>query len=134
MSTNALTQGVHHVGLTVPDLQATRRFFIETLGFTQVGEVPDYPAVFLSDSAIMLTLWQADEGAAAFDRRRCVGLHHLALAVADHRALDAVHERFMGCEGVDIEFAPEALGDSGARHMMCAVPGGVRVEFISTTA
>lgn len=46
MNTKPMTQGVHHVGLNVPDLQATRRFFIETLGFTQVGEKPDYPAAW----------------------------------------------------------------------------------------
>jgi catechol 2,3-dioxygenase-like lactoylglutathione lyase family enzyme len=133
MSTSAQTQGVHHVGLTVPDLQATRRFFIDTLGFSQVGEKPDYPAVFVSDGSVMLTLWQAEEGARAFDRRRCIGLHHLALAVADHRALEGLHERLASCEGVTIEFAPEGLGQTGARHMMCSIPGGVRVEFISTT-
>jgi len=53
---HAVTNGVHHIGLTVPDLEKTRTFFLETLGFEQVGEVPDYPAVFLSDGSIMLTL------------------------------------------------------------------------------
>ena len=37
--THPLTRGAHHVGLTVPDLDSTRGFFIETLGFEQVGEV-----------------------------------------------------------------------------------------------
>ncbi len=39
----AVTNGVHHIGLTVPDLEKTRTFFLETLSFEQVGEVPDYP-------------------------------------------------------------------------------------------
>lgn len=39
----------------------TRTFFVETLGFDQLGEIPDYPAVFLSDDATMITLWQAVE-------------------------------------------------------------------------
>ena len=46
MSDTAVTQGAHHVGLTVPDLTATRAFFVDILGYDQVGEVPDYPAVF----------------------------------------------------------------------------------------
>ena len=41
----AVTQGAHHIGLTVPDLTATRHFFVDVLGFKQVGEVPDYPAL-----------------------------------------------------------------------------------------
>jgi len=127
------TRGVHHVGLSVPDLSATRRFFTETLGYEQVGEKPDYPAVFLSDGTVMLTLWQlADpERAVPFDRKRVVGLHHLALAVPDAVALDALHERLAGATGVAIEFAPEPLGGGPTRHMMVTIPGGVRVEFIA---
>jgi len=79
----AITSGVHHIGLTVPNLEQTRSFFLDTLGYDQVGEVPDYPAVFLSDGAIMITLWQATDPANAvpFDRKNVIGLHHLALTV-----------------------------------------------------
>ena len=55
------TQGIHHAGLTVPDLSAAQRFFTEGLGFETVGEVPDYPAAFVSDGAVMITLWQAED-------------------------------------------------------------------------
>lgn len=34
-----LAKGVHHVGLTVPNLEETKTFFLETLGFTQVGRL-----------------------------------------------------------------------------------------------
>ena len=132
-SNKAATRGVHHVGLTVPDLERTRRFFSDALGFEQVGEVPDYPAVFLSDGTVMLTLWQLEDPARAlpFDRKRVIGLHHLALTVPDAVALDALHERLEAEPEVEIEFAPESLGGGPTRHMMCAIPGGVRVEFIA---
>ena len=128
----AVTRGARHVGLTVPSLDQTRGFFIETLGFEQIGEVPDYPAVFLSDGTIMLTLWQAaePEQAAPFDRRNAIGLHHLALAV-DPDALDALHSRLLETKDVAIEFAPEPLMGGPTRHMMCRIPGGIRVEFIA---
>lgn len=127
------TRGVHHVGLTVPRLPETRAFFLETLGFSQVGEVPDYPAVFLSDGRVMVTLWQAEdpERARPFDRRHGVGLHHLALAVEDEASLKQLHERLARTHGVEVEFAPEPLGDGPTQHMMCAIPGGIRVEFIA---
>ena len=132
-ATTALTQGAHHVGLTVPDLAAARAFFLDVLGFNQVGEKPDYPAVFLSDGVVMITLWQAADPATAvaFDRRNVIGLHHLALAVADAAALTALHDKLAGSEGVAIEFAPEPLGGGAPRHMMCRIPGGIRVEFIA---
>ena len=133
MSDTKLTAGAHHVGLTVPDLVKTKSFFTETLGYEQVGEVPDYPAVFLSDGATMITLWQAADPANAvpFDRKNVIGLHHLALKVADADTLAGLHETLRATAGVEIEFAPEALGGGPVRHMMTTIPGGIRVEFIA---
>jgi catechol 2,3-dioxygenase-like lactoylglutathione lyase family enzyme len=132
----SVTRGIHHVGLTVPRLQETRAFFLETLGYQQVGEVPDYPAVFLSDGKVMVTLWQAEDPdqAQPFDRRRSIGLHHLALAVPNEVALKELHERLARTDGVAVEFAPEPLGGGPTQHMMCAIPGGIRVEFIAPAA
>ena len=131
----AVTNGVHHIGLTVPNLEKTQTFFLETLGFEQVGEVPDYPAVFLSDGSIMLTLWQATDPASAvpFDRKNVIGLHHLAFSVGTD-TLDVLYERLNGTTDVSIEFAPEPLGELPVRHMMCNVPGGIRVEFLASNA
>ena len=133
MTQQAATRGVHHVGLTVPNLAEARAFFIETLGFTQVGEKPDYPATFVSDGSVMITLWQAAnaESAVPFDRRNVIGLHHVALKVESAEALEALHEKLAATAGVAIEFAPEALGGGPLKHMMCAIPGGIRVEFIA---
>lgn len=136
MPSEAATQGAHHIGLTVPDLVATRAFFLDTLGFTQVGEVPDYPAVFLTDGTIMITLWQATnpQEAVPFDRKNVIGLHHLAMKVDSGAALDALHRKLSNTDGLDVEFAPEPLGGGPTRHMMCAIPGGIRVEFIAVAS
>ena len=129
------TLGAHHVGLTVPDLGAARVFFEQALGFDAVGEVPDYPAVFLHDGSVMITLWQAEEPATAtpFDRRRNLGLHHLALRVADAGALAALHAELAARDDVEVEFAPEPLGGGPTGHMMCSIPGGLRLELIAPT-
>ena len=131
-----LTHGAHHIGLTVPDLDETRDFFVRTLRYEQVGGAPDYPAVFLTDGVTMITLWQADDPAraVAFDRKNVIGLHHFALAVDNYAALDALHETLQATDGVRIEFGPEPLGDGAVRHMMTTIPGGIRVEFISASA
>lgn len=128
-----LTQGLHHLGLTIPDLERTRDFLVDVLRFEQIGEVPDYPAVFLSDGTVMLTLWQAEDPQSAkpFDRKRVVGLHHFALQVADAAALEGLHKRLGEEPDVEIEFAPEPLGGGPTRHMICAIPGGVRLELIA---
>jgi len=133
MPDTAVTLGAHHIGLTVPDLAATRTFFTDTLGFETVGEKPDYPAVFVTDGTTMITLWQATDPATAvaFDRKNIIGLHHFALKVANADALDTLHDRLRKTDGVTIEFTPEPLGGGPIRHMMCAIPGGIRMEFIA---
>lgn len=132
-ATKARTRGAHHVGLTVPDLDTARKFFLDALGFDQLGEVPDYPAAFLSDGTIMITLWQAEDPATAvpFDRRTNIGLHHLALSVPGEAELSALAEKLKLRQDTTIEFEPEGLGQSGLRHMMCRVPGNIRLELIA---
>ncbi len=128
---NSATRGAHHIGLTVPDINAARDFFTDALGFAQVGEVPDYPALFVSDEHIMITLWQAadPDTAAPFDRRKNLGLHHLAIAVND---LDTIAQELDLRSDVTVEFAPEALGASGLRHLMCRIPGNLRLELVQS--
>ena len=101
-----------------------------------MGEVPDYPAVFLSDGSTMITLWQAEnpETSTKFDRKNVIGLHHFALKVKDAETLDRLHGQLGSVDGVDIEFAPEPLGDGPAKHMMLAIPGGIRMELITLPA
>lgn len=133
MSDSARTQGVHHVGLTVPDIEATRAFFTDILGFQVVGGRPTYPSVFVSDGATMITIWQATQPSSAtpFDRKANIGLHHLALKVADHDSLQTLGQTLATTDGVEVEFAPEQLGETPLRHMMCAIPGGIRLELIA---
>src|SRR3954447_3960376 len=84
------------------------RFFVDALGWAVVGGVPSYPAVFVSDGTVMVTLWRVADPATAvpFDRRANVGLHHLAFKVTDPVALNTVYDKIRTYPGVTIEFAP----------------------------
>jgi len=126
------TTGIHHLGLSVPDIKQTAAFFIDQLHFEKVGEKPDYPAIFVSDGTVMLTLWQlADEAIKVeFNRKQNIGLHHFALKVASLETLETLHHQFKLQDNIDIEFAPEALEGTPLHHMMCAIPGGIRLELI----
>lgn len=95
--------------------------------------MPDYPAVFVSDGTIMLTLWQADnpKQATTFDRKNNIGLHHFALKVENLEVLKSLHQTLLNTPDVEIEFAPEPLGNGSTHHMMCYIPGGIRMEFIA---
>ena len=135
--TNAWTQGAHHIGLAVRDVEAARDFFVDALGYGVAAERPDYPAIFVSDGTTLLTLWQVADPASAtpFDRRANIGLHHLALRVADLDALRTVFARVQGHPGTVIEFDPEPIREGATtHHFICAMPGGIRIEFATPFA
>jgi catechol 2,3-dioxygenase-like lactoylglutathione lyase family enzyme len=113
-------------------LEASAAFFIEVLGWSEVRRDPDYPAIFVSDGRILVTLWAVRdrEKACGFDKDANVGLHHVAFAVESEADLEAAHARLSRAEGVRIEFAPEPLRRGPARHMICYEPSGVRIELI----
>ena len=126
-----ITQGAHHIGLTVPNIDQTRDFFVNVLEFKQVGAKPNYPAYFVSDGTTLLTLWQATDPdtAVPFNRKTNVGLHHFAFRVDGIATLNALYETLKTTEGVEIEFAPEPLGNGPTQHMMFYIPGGIRMEL-----
>lgn len=130
-SSEVMTQGLNHLGLTVKDLNASSGFFTKTLGWKKVGGYPDYPSVFVTDGKLFLTLWQTkqDEKVVPFDRKKNVGLHHLALTVASEDILHKLHQKFKTVPGLVIEFAPELNGNGPTIHMMIREPSGNRIEF-----
>lgn len=127
----AITRGINHIGLTVRDLDASADFFVSALGWRRAGGVADYPAIFVTDGELFVTLWRASDPATAipFDRKNNVGLHHLALTVPDIETLDALHAKLQSWPGVVIEFAPEPNGGGPTIHMIVREPSGNRIEF-----
>lgn len=130
----AITQGAYHIGLTVPDLTATRDFFVDVFEFKQIGEVPNGPAYSLSDNALLLTLWQACDPVRAmpFDRQYNIGLHHFTLRVDGLDTLNALHEILKKTAEVKVEYPPKPLGDGPDHHMMFSIPGGICMELVAS--
>ncbi|HIH0826005.1 TPA: VOC family protein [Vibrio cholerae] len=123
------TKGVHHIGLTVSRLEESAKFFTGVLGWKEVKRNPDYPAIFVSDGTVMLTLWSTKtDSPTEFDRKANVGLHHLALLIETEELLVSLHERLKE-EGVLIEFEPELVRGGPVKHLMCYDPSGIRIEF-----
>lgn len=126
-----MTNGFNHVGLSVTDLEKSTKFFTETLGWRLSGRDEEYPATFLTDGEMFLTLWRVTdpETAVEFNRKNNVGLHHLAISVASLDILDELYERVKAVDGVVIEFAPELAYGGPTKHMMIREPSGNRLEF-----
>jgi catechol 2,3-dioxygenase-like lactoylglutathione lyase family enzyme len=127
----AETTGFDHVGLTVKDLDASRSFFVDCLGWKVVGGRPEYPAVYVADGSAVLTLWRVQDPATCVEhnRRTNVGLHHLALRVPSREALESLHPRVAAWPGVVMEFPPQLSGSGPKVHMMLQEPGGNRLEI-----
>ena len=125
-----ITTGAHHIGLTVSKLEASACFFVDILGWSEVRRDPDYPAIFVTDGVLMITLSAAKtDSPVAFNKNENIGLHHLALRVENFERLDNIYHRLVENE-IQIEFSPELLRDGPAKHMMCFEPSGIRIEFI----
>ncbi len=125
-----ITEGAHHIGLTVSKLEESADFFISLLGWREVKRNEEYPAIYVSDGSIMLSLWAIkEEPSIQFNKSRNVGLHHVAFQIESEDALHKLH-RHLTNSGIEMEFAPEQLGKGPAKHMMCYEPSGIRVEFI----
>jgi len=122
----ALTNGVHHVGLSVTDLEASKGFFTDILEF----EVLQYEAghhAYVTDGTNMITLWQtADQEAAV----KVAGLHHLAFRVASVAVLRQLEER-MKQNGVRLQFGGIGVKgqEGGYIGLFCYEPSGIRIEL-----
>jgi catechol-2,3-dioxygenase len=126
----AVTKGAHHIGLTVSRLEETASFFTSILGWNEIRRDEDYPAIFVSDGTVMVTLWKT-RGAETnvFNKDTNVGLHHIAFMVESEKDLTDIYTKLREND-IEIEFSPEMLRQGPAKHMMCYEPSGIRVEFI----
>ena len=128
----SLTAGISHVGLSVVDLEASYKFF-QVLGFNKVGGSEAYPSYFISDGSSLITLWQTDANPTPFDRRKNVGLHHLAIKVSSLEALNVAYGLIKDVDGVRTEgegaFPPSELSGTSLTHSMVYEPSGNRIEL-----
>ena len=85
---------IHHLRLTVSDVERSRAFYTEVLGFHHVMDLPS--GVFLSNGAVGLGLGPSPDPSRApagdrFDEAR-VGLDHLSFSVASRDELERARQ------------------------------------------
>ena len=88
------TGSVHHVRLTVSDVDRSRAFYTEVLGFAHVMDLPS--GVFLSNGSVGLGIGPSPDPSRAssddrFDEAR-IGLDHLSFAVASREELERAQQ------------------------------------------
>jgi glyoxylase I family protein len=127
---------IHHLGLTVRDVDASAAWYAQVLGFQRVGEwdSPDGTRrkVFLRHNGLRarLGLTQHRGGRRdVFDEQR-VGLDHLAFAVADRAELDAWAARLAAAA---VPHSPVAAANSipGAAVLVFRDPDNIQLELFA---
>jgi catechol 2,3-dioxygenase-like lactoylglutathione lyase family enzyme len=129
MNNTALTNGCHHIGLTVNKLEDSAAFFTECLGWQEVRRDDGYPAIFVSDGKVMVTLWQSKLLHPPIFDKNHIGLHHVAFMVDTEEALNTCYQKIKAHD-LKIEFTPELLRGGPAKHMIFYEPSGNRIEII----
>src|SRR5258706_14169532 len=90
MTINIKTPGVHHLALRCTDLERSRRFEVEVLGFPVVLEAPNIFIFLAGSSAVAVRGSEADTPRGDVFSPFRVGLDHVALACADESELERV--------------------------------------------
>jgi catechol 2,3-dioxygenase-like lactoylglutathione lyase family enzyme len=125
---------IHHLGLTVRDVDASARWYEKTLGFRRDGAFED-PAgarrkVFLRHEGLgsRLGLTQHREATKVAFAETTVGLDHLSFAVATAEDLRSWAERL---EALDVQHSPIAPANSipGAQVLVFRDPDNIQLEL-----
>jgi glyoxylase I family protein len=117
--------GLSHVGLSVRDLDAAWRFWVEVLGFELIEEQPAYCFVYDRGAGLAITLTDHDQTVSgAFDEHH-PGLDHLAYAVPDVESLLSWEQRL---DGLGVAHSPIVETDAG-HHLNLRAPDNVPIEL-----
>jgi catechol 2,3-dioxygenase-like lactoylglutathione lyase family enzyme len=129
-----VTGAIHHVDLTVSDLERSTAFYesvLPLLGFRRSPNAPEGPIWAGAGAEIGLV---AARSATRHDRFT-PGLHHLAFTAPARAAVDDAH-RALAALGVAILDAPADYPQyaPGYYAVFFADPDGVKLEYVYTPA
>lgn len=140
MSTNigsvTSIEDVHHLGLTVSDVEASAAWYIEVLGFERVGDFAapagDRRKIFLRHPGLRARLGlvqHLETTTRRFDETQ-IGLDHLAFRVASRASLQSWAER-LALAGVSFSPVADSLSIVDAAVLVFRDPDNIQLEFFA---
>jgi catechol 2,3-dioxygenase-like lactoylglutathione lyase family enzyme len=123
------TGAVHHIALTVSDVQRSQAFYRELLGFNHVADFG--PRVLLHNGSVVLALTPASDPSQAiagdrFNENR-IGLDHLSFSVGGMAEMEAA-AALLDARGVP-HGAINALDAFGIAVLALRDPDNIQVEL-----
>lgn len=122
------TGAVHHLRLTVTDVDRAREFYTSLLGFEVIAPLPS--GVLLGNGTVLLGLGPAPEHPNPndqFDENR-VGLDHLSFTVSSRDELDAA-ERLLSARGIANGGVKDLGQDLGLYILAFRDPDNIQLEL-----
>jgi glyoxylase I family protein len=126
--------GVHHLGLTVTDVERSARWYADVLGFRETGRLgsarDERRKVFLRHDGVPIRLGLVEHGTGCptgFDETTA-GLDHLSFAVASRSELEQWRVR-LGEHGVHHSPITEARSVPGALVLVFRDPDDIQLEL-----
>ena len=126
--------GIHHLGLTVRDAEASAAWYVEVLGFRRAGEhqAPDgaFRKVFLRHDNLpsRIGLTEHREGSKDVFEETRIGLDHLSFGVTDRAELDAWVARLDAARAAYSQIAT-ANSIQGAAVVVFRDPDNIQLEI-----
>lgn len=133
---NTEIAGIHHLGMTVSDVERSARWYEEVLGFERTGALGDSSAerqkIFLRHPGVGARLGLVQHRSSSkrpFDETEC-GLDHLAFAVSSREELEAWATRL---DRLGVPFSPiaDSLSIPGAAVLVFRDPDNVQLEMFA---
>jgi glyoxylase I family protein len=121
--------GIHHIAISVKDLNRSVEFYKETLGFVQAQQFErkdlNGKAVFLKLGNMRMEIWEFRDRVEPKDDLsdlKVRGLRHIAFSVID---LDQIYKELK----LKMIISQPRMGASGKRYSFMADPDGIPIEL-----
>ena len=124
-----MLKGIHHIAIICSDIERSRHFYIELLGFRIVAEVyredrQSWKIDLQLNGLYCIELFSFPEAPPRISRPEAAGLRHLAFSVENLEAWVAeLQAKGIECEPIRID------PYTGAQFTFCADPDGLPLEF-----
>ncbi|MBA8889284.1 catechol 2,3-dioxygenase-like lactoylglutathione lyase family enzyme [Dokdonella fugitiva] len=125
---------IHHLDLTVSDLERSLAFYdamLDVLGYRRTHDYAGSVPVWVSVDAVAKTsigLHRASVDAA--HDRRAPGLHHVAFQVASRDDVHAAHRRALSIGAIVLDEPAEYDYAPGYYAVFFADPDGIKIEVV----